>query len=139
MTIYQTDKIAFDIMRSWYLHPPIEAEGFVEAITALCDQDHDALETNFFLASLTDEEDARTVLLNLIKERRLEEVDQKIRNIIFHNHMKLLESTDFYMKGVDRFLTLQERPLEIYSEPDTLKIYFGEEWRKYYSPVKQVI
>ena len=66
-------------------------------------------------------------------------MDQKIGNILFHNHMKLLESTDFYMKGVDRFLSLQEKRQEIYSEPDTLKIYFGEEWRKYYSPAKQII
>ena len=76
MTIYQTDKIALNIMRSWnldlmekilelytkedfnyplwYLHPPIEAEGFVEAITALCDHDHDTLETCGFLESLTE-------------------------------------------------------------------------------------
>lgn len=118
----------------WYLHPPIEAEGFVEAISALCDVEHDALMTSAFLESLSEQSDAKKILFDLVNQKRLEEKEKKISNILFHNHLKLLEWTETYMSGVDRFLTLSERREEMYSDPNTLKIYFNHDWKRYYLP-----
>ena len=159
MIIYQTEQIALDIMRSWnldlmekvlelytkedfsyplwYLHPPIDAEGFVEAITALCDQNHNTLETCFFLEQICFNSNPKSLLIELLAKRRIEEKEQGLTNILFHNHLKLLHCSAANLGGVDRFLTLKEQRDEIYSSPEDLKIYFHEEWRKYYNPARR--
>jgi hypothetical protein len=149
MTILETDKSALDIMRSWnldlmekvlelytkedfiyplwYLHPPIEAEGFVEALTALCDQNHDTFETCWFLEDLSLNPNAKSILSKLLATRRKEEREHGLSNILIHNHLKLMKWTEENMSGVDHFLTLDEHRKETYSSPDVLKIYFKDE------------